>query len=246
MSAHSRIATRTLAVATALLLVSGTVNAQDRRRAESGRGWFSLGFISLDLAELNAALSSAGHPRFDDRFFTLGGGGFGDIGRWLIGGEGHALIGSDHATDDGAFKLSLGGGYGLFTVGYRLIAEEGFDLYPSIGLGGGGMELSIRGRSAPTFGDVLENPARSSRLATGAFLLSAGVGGDYRRRLSNPDDEYEGGLLIGAKVSYVFSPVTSDWKLDGFNDVAGGPELKIEGLHVRLTLGGWGRRPARD
>jgi hypothetical protein len=38
------------------------------------------------------------------------------FGRWLVGDDGHALFGRSRTTTDGAYKLSLSGGYGLFRV----------------------------------------------------------------------------------------------------------------------------------
>jgi hypothetical protein len=159
----------------------------------------------------------------------------------MIGGEGHALIGQEEATPGGEFELSAGGGYGLFRIGYLAFETAGFDLYPLVGIGGGSLNVDIKGRSAPTFDDVLDAPARSSSLSTSGFLLDASVGVNYRIALAEEGGPSTGGLLLGMEVGYTYQPGGSSWKLDGLNNVAGGPDFKLQGFHLRVSLGGWGR-----
>ena len=239
---------RTLArAAFAVIAISITalaVSAQNSRGPESGRGAFQIGYLNLDLAGINKALVAAALPRVGEEFATLGGMGFAERGRWLIGGEGQGIVGAQKTSADGSFEVDLNGGYGLFRLGYKVLNKRRADLYPMLGIGGGGLQLDIKGRSAPTFEDVLENPARSSRLTTGGLMLDLGIGASYRVTRSERKDRGVGGFMIGATAGYVFTPATSAWKLDELNSVAGGPDGKIQGFYVRISIGGWGRRPA--
>jgi len=242
-----------LALALLQAALPATLRAQDDAPERRGGGYFQAGLMVLDTDELNAALLPAGYPALDDSFLTLGGGGFGMSGRFLIGGEGHAVIGGTETTPDGTFQLGLGGGYGLFRLGYLAYSIAGVDVYPMIGLGGGGVSLSLIERSAPTFGDVLLDPARSAHLSAGAFLVDASVAvfyrpefattdgdGDRGRGRDRDDDEDRGGLLLGLQGGYTFSPADTSWRLDGINTVAGGPDMNLQGFYVRLSIGGWG------
>lgn len=212
-----------------------------------GGGYFQVGYMILDVDALNAQLLGSGYPGLDDAFVTLGGGGFGMKGPFLLGGEGHALVGPRETTVDGTTQVGLGGGYGLFRLGYLAYAQEGINVFPMLGLGGGGASLSLVERSAPTFDDVLTDPQRSATLSTGSFLLDASVAVFYRPELpgmapEEPDDEdAPGGLLLGLQAGYTFAPGDSSWKLDHINTVAGGPEMKMQGFYIRLAIGGWGR-----
>lgn len=212
-----------------------------RRRGDIGRGYFQAGFMMLDLDDLNASLSDAGYPALDDRFLTLGGAGYGSRGRLLIGGEGLGILGQEETTTDGSHNLSVNGGMGLFRLGYLAFTDEGFELFPSLGIGGGGMSLKIAERSSPSFDDVLGDPGRSSTLTTGMLLVDASLGLNYRF-VTGSDDGRAHGILLGVEGGYTYSPWDSGWDLDGVNDVAGGPELRIEGFHVRVSIGGWNRR----
>lgn len=244
-SGFARAAAAALAVA--LLMWPAAAVAQEIDEEEGrGGGYFQAGFMMLDVDELNASLIGAGYPGLDDSYLTLGGGGFGMTGRFLLGGEGHAVVGSAETTADGALEVRLGGGYGLFRVGYLAYSVEGLDVFPMIGVGGGGMNLSLLERSAPTFDDVLADPQRSSNLSTGTFLLDGSVAVFYRPSFAQtePDPEEEeddrGGLLLGLQAGYTFAPGNSSWRLDAINTVAGGPDTKLQGFYVRLSIGGWG------
>lgn len=212
---------------------------------QAGHGAFQIGYMKLNLTDFNAALAANGYPRMDDHFLTLGGTGFGEPGRWMIGGEGQAFIAPTRTTTTGSYQVSLGGGYGMFRVGYDFAQTENVDLFPSIGIGGGGVAFNIRGRSAPTFADVLATPGRSSNMTQGGFMLGAGLTANYRVRLPMKDTTRTGGLLFGVSGGYIINPFNSDWRLDGVNTVAGGPSISLQGWYARFSIGGWGRGPKR-
>jgi hypothetical protein len=213
----------------------------------AGRGAFQAGWQTLDLGALNRDLRAAGYPAFDEGLFTLGGFGLGTSGRFLIGGEGHGLVTREETTPDGTFRTRLSGGYGLFTVGYLAARGPRWDLYPLVGVGGGGLSLEIVERSSPTFDDVLTEPGRSSRLSTGGVLVDLGLGADLRfadgpggRDEDDDNDEGVGGLFVGLRAGWLWSPGDWQWELDELNDVAGGPGTDLTGFYIRVSLGGWG------
>lgn len=240
MNTH-RTTTAFLAFTLTLAAVS-VVGAQERdapARASEGRGFFQAGYLNLDVDGLNQSLVTAGLPDFDGTALTLGGAGYGARGPVLIGLEGHAILGGKETSTDGSTEVSIGGGYGLFRIGYLVVHEESFDVYPTLGIGGGGISVNIKERSAPLFDDVLADPQRSSSLSSGMFLLDFGLAMDYRIRVESDEDEF-GGILIGLQGGYTLAPGSPSWTLDGINSVAGGPELLIQGLYIRLSIGGWG------
>jgi len=222
------------------LVLTAPAESQIPEDREIGRGFFQAGYFGLDLDELNGSLAGAGFPSLGHGFLSLGGAGYGNRGRFLIGGEGHGLLGQDETTADGAYQISASGGYGLFRVGYLAFSENGFDVFPVIGIGGGALGIKIAERSAPTFEDVLDSPGRSSSLSTGMFLMDASIEANYRIDVANEEDGRRGGFLVGLQVGYAFAPGETSWRLDEINGVAAGPQFQIEGLHVRVSLGGWG------
>jgi opacity protein-like surface antigen len=223
------------------LLALGTLPAHAQRRRpvversdHGGRGFFMIGAQQLDLDELNERLGDAGHPDFDDVALTLGGGGFFRRGRLILGGEGHGVIGSSETTADGDLRTGLAGGYGLLNLGFAVVEHSGLLVYPLVGVGGGGMSLSIDERSTPSFDDILDDPRRGVRLNQAQFLLSAGVGVDQLFGGGR------GGIAVGLRAGWTFAPLDSEWSFSR-NDVADGPEGGFDGGFIRLSVGG-GRR----
>jgi len=207
-------------------------------KTRSSRGYFMPGASILDLDNLNAKLQSTGYPSFSDNLFSLGGGGHSIINRFIIGGEGHGLMTSDKdfTLANRNYKNKLDAGYGFFNLGYQIIANGGFSLYPLIGIGGGHLKLKITERASPSFDDVLANPNRSAELSTGGLLLHASLGFDHLVGMRR-DGGRQGGFMLGLRAGYIFAPLKDDWRLNA-SEIAGGPELSVTGSFVRLMIGG--------
>jgi hypothetical protein len=227
-----------LAVALLLASASPGVRAQEGE-VRSGHGYFLAGFQQLDLDELNQRLRGRGIPAFEGGFVTLGGGGHAEIGRLLLGGEGHALL--EHSETSGAYQRKLAGGLGFFDVGFVLARPERVRAYALLGLGAGGINLKTYERQLPSFDEVLDEPRRASDVASGGVLAQISLGGDVLLRVRETP-RGTGGLTLGARVGYVFAPWVSEWQLNGA-EAAGGPEVGLGGPYLRISLGGGGSRP---
>ncbi|MGE0158194.1 MAG: hypothetical protein AB7T31_02210 [Gemmatimonadales bacterium] len=248
MNTKNAVAIAAIAWSASAPFAAGRLEAQTAPADEeptAGRGFFQAGYLRLGLDDLNTALTGAALPAMSEDFLTLGGAGYGTRGRFLIGGEGHALMGAKETTPGGGRQLTVSGGFGLFRVGYLVITGEAFDLYPLFGIGGGGMSLKIAERFAPTFDQVIADPETSSTLSTAVLVLDVGLAANYRVTLGERERGV-GGFLLGVQAGYSFAPAQSAWSLDGTNDVAGGPDLRIQGPYVRLSLGGWGRETPEE
>lgn len=236
-----------LFLASILLLGLGaiaTVQAQDADETppsntssveEQGAGFFAIGAQFTDLGPLNSRLSSAGYPTFSSEMVTLGGGGYGVVGdRLMLGGEGHGLI-----TADGTYQgrtVTVGGGHGLFTLGYLFRPTSNLRVYPQAGFGGGGLRLEIESQGdADEFDDILQNPNRSASVGRASLLVSLGGGIEYRFR----EPSEGGGVHLGLRAGYMISPLNSDWQLDE-NALGGGPDATMQGPFFRLIIGGIG------
>jgi hypothetical protein len=207
-----------------------------------GAGYFMIGSNWLDMDELNSRLRDNGYTEFSDSYLSLGGGGHGIVrGRYLIGGEGHGMLGRTEQSTIGVvdYGTKFSAGYGFFDVGVVAIKSGGFNVYPLLGLGGGGVSLNITQTEIGSFDDILENPDRSSRLTTWGFLINLGLGIDYLAVLGD-NEQGEGGIVIGMRTGYIFSPFDGDWNFEG-ETLPGGPDLGLTGAYLRLTIGGGGR-----
>lgn len=198
----------------------------------SGRLRFVMGHRRLDLTDLNERLTGAGLSSFDEGFGSIGGRLLGGGGRLLTGVEGHLLFGA--APPDGVRTSPLVGALGQVDVGYLAHSGERFDLWPMLGLGCGIVGFDVRREAQPAFDDVVTDPGQGSRLESSGFLADVSLAMEYRFGEGK-------GLVVGLGVGYTHAMGGWEWRVNGVQDVTSGPEATVEGLHVDVSLGGWGR-----
>jgi hypothetical protein len=222
------------AVATAQAQRAGTKAAKGAPYADGGAGYFAIGAHSAKIGALNDRLEAAGYPTFAREMISIGGGGYGVVAkRLLLGGEGHGLMTSQKGFQ--SRDVSVGGGYGLFTLGYLFRPRPKLRVYPQLGIGGGGLQLDIGSAgTADDFDEVLDDPNRSSTLAQAGFLIR--LGGGVRYQFGPPG---RGGFQLGLQAGYLLSTLDSDWQLDD-SSLSGGPDSTMQGPFVQLTIGGGG------
>lgn len=218
-----------------------------------GYGWFlSLGGGAVDWGDINNAFNGAGYEDLAGGLWTFGGGGYGTVGRLLIGGEFYSLEGTE-VSSSGGRETRAAGGIGQFNLGYMLVSTETHRLYPLLGLGGQWIGIRVLRSTGtglgpdlnnPPFNQVLQDPGLRSQLARTGFAVSLGAGAEFTGlRKTRPNGFY--GLLIGIRAGYTFVPARSDWYLYDV-PVIGGPDDIGQGFFVRVTLGGAGARHPRS
>lgn len=227
-----------------VLLILGCFagGAQARGRGGAGQGYFYIGASTVDVEKLNRSLNAFGYPELADRVISMGGGGHTFINRLVIGGQGHALIGKsyDVTVRNTQYKTSLNGGIGFFNVGYLLTRGGNLKVYPMLGIGGGGIELSIIEKQPPAFEQILQQPNRSSRLSKGVFLVNLSLGVDFLV-VTKADEEGTRTLVMGLELGYTVTPLASGWEAESM-EITGGPDVGVTGPYVRFKIGGGGRR----
>jgi len=230
-----------------LLLQFSSAMAQPAKveKSGSGGGYFMMGVSVLDVDDLNTRLANSGYPEFSNNFISIGGGGRGFVNKFVLGGQGHTLIAGDEniTLNNTAYKTSLTAGYGLFNFGYLIYSKNRLNIYPLIGLGGGGLMLKITEDSSPSFDEILANPKRSVELNFGVFLLSVSLGMEYFIKLGE-DEKGIGGLIVGLEAGYMIAPFSDDWMMEK-NDVIGGPDIGFQGPYIRFMFGGGGMSKQR-
>jgi hypothetical protein len=219
--------------------ISSPAVAQDSPEADESeteteeRGYFAIGVNATDLGPLNDRLSANGYPTFSTELLSVGGGTYRVVAnRILLGAELSGLL-----TPNQGFRgrdVFVGGGYGLFSLGYLIEPASRLRVFPVAGLGAGGLVLDIGDSGAANFDDVLADPNRSATLTKGSLLVSLGAGLEYRFGTPGGD-----GLRLGLRGGYLISTLDSDWQL-GQNRLSGGPDATMQGPFLRLTIGGVG------
>ena len=209
-------------------------------KSGGGMGYFAVGMNLFNLNTLNSRLTEHGYPEFSGHLLSIGGGGHAIVGKLVIGGEGQGLSGEEKSVrvNSQPFKSSLSGGFGLFDLGYLVYSKNGLNLYPLLGIGGGGITLKIAEDSSPSFDDVLSHPNRSVELIYGGFVFNLSLGVDYFIKMAQEEEGF-GGFVLGLRAGYMLTPFTHNWKMDE-HDIGSGPDVGLNGFFIRMTLGGGG------
>ena len=196
------------------------------------------GMNLFDLKELNDKLTDKGFEELDNMMPFLGGGGYGLVGNVVIGGEGGGAFQSVSSTTQ---KANLGAGYGFFDLGYLVFSKANLKVFPVVGFGGGGVSLKVyETDGAPTFDEILDAPGREVTVSTGGFMAHASIGIDYLLVMGEGEDkEGKGGLLVGLRAGYVYSPMKAEWKMEDM-DVLKGPDVRPNGFYFHIVFGGAG------
>lgn len=229
----------TLAAVTGLFFPGRVIYAQAAEdiaeKQSDSRVFFTIGGNWLDLDKLNSTLANNGYSRLPESFFSIG---FCNYQVWkgsrfLYGGEGQLLFGEQ--VEKGEFRTSILGSYGLFNFGYLLNSGD-WNIYPHVGIGGGGSRLRITETGKLSFRDILDNPRRESSLLNAYFMLNVGIGADYIFLKPIKDKKKKFGFGFGVRLGYTFAPWISDWHLDK-EKLYGGPETGITGPYIRFMFG---------
>lgn len=209
--------------------------AISQTKTSGGEGYFMVGMQKIDVKNLNSLLRVYDYPVLDESYTSIGGGGYGLVNNFVIGGEGHGLIGSEVSNQN--YKVNLTAGYGMFNIGYLLHNDSGLKIFPLVGFGGGGIELRINEKASLDFTDVLSNPKRGSSLSLGGLMLNVGLNGNYVINFN--EEKSFGGILIGLSAGYTYFLKLGNWTLFE-SDISGGPDIGISGFYLRFNIGGGG------
>lgn len=239
-----RIKTLPLIATIALLTLffsnfSFSQEAETEKKNDEVRGYLMLGGSKLDIDALNDRFISKGNASFSDEFFSIGGGFLRKKNsNWLFGIEVHVLLveEQDYVIKNVAHKASLTAAHGFFDVGYNLVSLGGLNIYPLIGIGGGGAWLQI-GKN--NFDNILEAPQGNANLTGSAFMLNFALGSDYLIKI-NESEKDETGIVLGFRAGYTYSPWHGEWWSDTIS-IEGGPETGMSGPYVRLMIGFGGK-----
>ncbi|ABX30882.1 conserved hypothetical protein [Petrotoga mobilis SJ95] len=222
---------------TLIILLIGLVFSQEVKNGQyGGLGGGDIGAQWLDVKELNTQLTAAGLPELKDVALANGGGGYGVMGRFLIGGEGYGI--STNEKESGK-TVQLDIGYGTFNIGYLIFSKQAFRIYALGGIGGGGIELKISQDPASSDFDSNLSTFNQNTFYTEFPIFKVGINADYI--LSFSDDEAAGGLAIGLAVGYTYAPVglISDWQLSE-RTIGSVPNFGPTGPYITFRIGGGG------
>lgn len=201
-------------------------------------GYMSFGGFWGDLDAMNDALESRGYTGFKDYAYHLGAGMFKvRRGRLVTGLELKGLMWRPTSDDNSVSELY--GASGLVNVGFNVLPEGRFLLYPYVGAGMGRYALHLREKNLD-FDSALARPTSDVFMWQRSTSLQAGIGFDFLL----PSRRYPArARVIGVRAGYLFDVSAGrDWQAADI-DVKHGPSFSASGVYGQLVIGKSAKRP---
>ncbi len=217
-----------------ILILSLPVHAQVKRI----KGGVSLGMggaAFFDWSELNEQLKANHQSEFDEGVITMGGGGYFQYCRLIVGGSGFGFAGQ--SVTDGDYTTQIQGGFGMFNIGFLPFLSKTLRLYPLIGIGGGNVSLQREEEAAEgPFDEHYADPPSNTEFSVGSAVAEAALALDFLIVMGENEQGY-GGLVIGLRGGYIFPLYTGSWRMQENTKLTGGPKVGLSGPYICLSLG---------
>ncbi|MES2178697.1 MAG: hypothetical protein V4550_12630 [Gemmatimonadota bacterium] len=212
--------------------------------ASQGQGFhavvFTTGATTMSVDALNGVLTTARFSGLSNDGISYGANGYVALGRALLGVDVAKTTYGEEGTSSGRSD-DLNAMQFLGTASYNLVATKRMNLFPTLGVGVGRIDITLRDRSGgaavttsqPTFAEVAANPGASSVVAGNHLLYSVGGGADFliTRGTGSP-----AGVVFGVRGGYLIAPNRTTWSTDG-RPVLTGPDASAGGPFVRVVVG---------
>ena len=198
--------------------------------AAGGFGYWMVGYGYGELGDVASYLKDANYPVPGNGGILSGGEGYALLGNLVIGGGGFGISLQSATSPQYNSSASIGAGY--FSFGYTLFNSTNLLVFPSLGIGGGGITVRIREAKGGSFSDLLQNPPVNLTLESDGFLLKGGLTFAYRYAF------FVVGLNFGAAYT-----LGSGWQVNG-NTSTGYPTYRQPTFWGTLVIGGggWGSK----
>ena len=205
---------------------------------------FTTGATTMAVDALNSVLTG-------QRFAGLSNDGIGygvsahvSFGRALIGADLSRTTFGEEGSSSGRTD-DLNATQYLATASYAFLSTGRLSIYPTLGVGAGHVDVTLRERNAapaaaanePTFQGIVASPGTESVLSGNHLLYSVGGGADYlvtRRASDNV------GVVFGLRAGMLVAPNRTTWTSGG-HAVTAGPDASAGGPFLRVVVGIGGR-----
>lgn len=200
-----------------LLGISSTVLAQS---PTGGSVYFSPSLQVFSFQKLNQSFSQAGFEAVPVSS-GFGVGGFGQLNRWRLGGEGTYFSGS---KSNEIRSTEAEGGWGYFYGGY--VIGSRWRMIPALGIGWGGISVNAIQLATASFPEFLTTAPNTSRVSLGDVFLHSSLA--LERTLGKH-------YYLSAKATYNLGLSGSQaWSANGLTNSVSDP---FRGFQASLVFG---------
>lgn len=199
------------------------------------------GSINVGYSQLNTSPIQSFVPKhlrtFNNKQLLIGGSGYVNSNKWLIGLSGTLAMGDKIQSD--SFSYSMSGAIGTIDIAYLLVQKRNFKFYPMLGIGNSAYGISISRTKNLNKDQITSTQARDIRINNGGLVLDLSM-----NLLAIPMMKYNklknknSGLTTGLKLGYIYGIKNSSWHYTG-GIVTDGPAYGMRMLYIKLSLGGF-------
>jgi len=219
-----------------LIFSTSDFQAQDQFK-KGGFGYGAVGFSFGSITNLESTLQDnelictyCNTPQFA---WNLGGGGFGLFAKRLVL-EGKLYGQIYEVTESETTRIKTTGGNVFVDVGYAVINNKGWLLYPAVGFGISGHTMKIKNKTDGTlyFGDEKLYSDAQTDFRMGVPMVEVKVG--LNKMLKD-----KGRVAIGLDLGVHFNVAESEWKnIETGEMVTGADKTGFNAFFLNLTIGG--------
>lgn len=224
--------------------IAAQENAHSRPRAFHALV-LTTGATRMKVDGLNGVLTNARYAGLSNDGISYGGSAHYGYGRAMIGADlarttfGEEGLSNGRSDDLNSMQL-------LATASYALVSTGRMNVFPTLGVGTGRFDVTLRDRSAsggtmtttePTFEEVAMNPGSATTISGNHLLYNVGGGADYLITRGAGDAM---GIVFGVRAGILMAPNRTTWSTNGRSVIAG-PDASAGGPFLRIVVGVGGR-----
>jgi hypothetical protein len=207
-----------------------------------GKGW--IGAVGGHFGDVEDSLRAADRlgagAGIGNAGLAVGGGGFAMLGGVVLGGGGFALL--VPTTDGERGTADLVGGGGGVELGYALVRNREWIVYPAFGVGGFGFGLEVTNVSGLPIdlGNEVIRAGQRGTYEAGFVFLDFGLRINRLLFFGGDDAAGAGGFAVGVDAGFLANVMRGDWQNEAGVVVEGLSPARLTGGYMRLTVGGGG------
>lgn len=235
-----RFASHPVRLLSALALVAGVAQAQERSASSDTAGLPAIAGISVQFGQvglqsgpMNTELAAQGRGQLKKNMYTLSVESWVRWQRLMLIAESHNFLPTRAPATN--YTTETSGGYGMINVGIPVILARRTLVYPMAGIGMSHTTVMLRRNGTVKFDSAFRNiPSNGGRnidITARRYQAHVGIGADQAFLLPWFI------TTVGVRAGYVQPLGDPTWK-SGVEDVTGAPELGVKGAYVRLSIGG--------
>lgn len=202
------------------------------------------GATTMSVDQVNTVLVSTSFPGLSNDGISYGASGYYAFGRAMLGADFARTTFGEEGVSNGRSD-DLHSTQALATASYAIVATRGLTLFPTLGVGVGRFDVTLRNRTGgsgtasaqPTFAEVAQNPGSESSLSGRHLAYSVGGGADYLITRGARD---HAGVVFGVRAGMLLAPNRTTWTSGGRTLIAG-PDASAGGPFLRVVVGIGGR-----